>query len=197
MPSFFNKKLGLDTSLTLWMVLTCMVVFTFVVPIAGWLSDKGMPRVKASLGVFVIAGGVAIPMFLAFQTKSLVACWLLQCFSLMMTAFTMGLLPCICASIYPAGVRISGFNLGYNLGMTIFGGCTPLIITAIQSSGANMIFYGPGIWLLCMAVTSIICSVALLKWYPETNITTVELENNAAPSSSSVQKKKGTEEAAV
>jgi hypothetical protein len=28
----------------------------------------------------------------------------------------MGILPAICSSIYPAGVRISGFNLGYNLG---------------------------------------------------------------------------------
>ena len=197
MPSFFSKKVGLDTSLTLWMVLTCMVVFTFVVPIAGYMADKGMPRVKASLGIFVLAGGSAIPMFLAFQTHSLVACWLLQCFSLMMTAYTMGLLPCICASIYPAGVRISGFNLGYNLGMTIFGGCTPLIITAIQASGTNMIYLGPGIWLLAMAVTSIICSVCLLKWYPETNITTVELETNSAPSANSAALKKGGDGTAV
>jgi hypothetical protein len=61
-------------------------------------------------------------MFLAFATKSLAACWLLQAFILSAVGYTMGILPAICSSIYPAGVRISGFNFAYNFGMMSFGG---------------------------------------------------------------------------
>jgi MFS family permease len=101
-------------------VLTAMVLFTFVVPIAGILADRGQPRVTATIVICVIAGATSVPMFLAFQTKKLVACWILQAVLLALTAYTMGLLPVICSSIYPAGVRISGFNLGYNLGRSRF-----------------------------------------------------------------------------
>jgi hypothetical protein len=61
-------------------------------------------------------------MFMAFATKSLAACWTLQLATLAMAAYTMGILPAICSNIYPAGVRISGFNFAYNMGMMAFGG---------------------------------------------------------------------------
>jgi MFS family permease len=116
LPSFFVAHAGISTMTSLWMVLTSMVLFTFIVPVAGYLSDKGQPRVTATIAICAIAGATSVPMFLAFQTGNLAACWLLQAFSLAMTAYTMGILPQICSLIYPAGVRISGFNLGYNLG---------------------------------------------------------------------------------
>lgn len=120
LPSFFVTHVGLSTMLTLWMVLVSMVIFTFVVPIAGILSDRGSLRpVSATIGICVVAAATSVPMFLAFQTKHLAACWILQIVSLCMTAYTMGILPVICSNIYPAGVRISGFNLGYNLGKLI------------------------------------------------------------------------------
>eukprot|EP00879_Flechtneria_rotunda_P018557 GHRR01019471.1.p1 GENE.GHRR01019471.1~~GHRR01019471.1.p1 ORF type:complete len:249 (+),score=54.38 GHRR01019471.1:262-1008(+) len=168
LPSFFAQYAGLSMMLTLWMVLTCMVLFTIVVPVAGYLSDRGQPRVTATICICVVAGAASVPMFLAFRTQNLAACWLLQAASLAMTGYTMGILPAICSSIYPAGVRISGFNLGYNLGMTVFGGLTPLIMTAIQTSTGS-IFVGPGLWMTGMAVISVACSVLLIKKYPLTN----------------------------
>lgn len=168
LPSFFVQHVGITQMLSLWMVLTSMVLFTFVVPIAGFLSDKGQRRVNATIVCCVIAAAMSVPMFLAFRTRNLVACWLLQAFSLALTAYTMGILPAICSSIYPAGVRISGFNLGYNLGMTVFGGLTPLAMTAIQT-GTHSIFIGPGLWMTGMAVISIVSSLLLIKCYPLTN----------------------------
>lgn len=168
LPSFFVAHAGISTMTSLWMVLTSMVLFTFVVPVAGYLSDKGQPRVTATIAICAIAAVMTVPMFLAFQTRNLAACWLLQAFSLAMTAYTMGILPQICSLIYPAGVRISGFNLGYNLGMTIFGGLTPLAMTAIQT-GTKSIFIGPALWMVGMALISIVSSLLLIKCYPLTN----------------------------
>jgi hypothetical protein len=64
----------------------------------------------------------SIPFFLAFATKSLAWCWALQLVTLALAAYTMALLPAICSNLYPAGVRISGFNFAYNVGMMVFGG---------------------------------------------------------------------------
>eukprot|EP00775_Hariotina_reticulata_P003883 gene3883-4138_t len=122
LPSFFTKHVGIPQSLTLWMVLSCMIIFTFFVPLAGWLSDKGQGRITATIVVSLVAGATSVPMFLAFATKKLVACWLLQAATLSAVGYTMGILPAICSSIYPAGVRISGFNFAYNFGIMSFGG---------------------------------------------------------------------------
>jgi hypothetical protein len=94
------------------MYLLTQVIFTFIVPIAGLMSDKGLRRVNTTIVICIVAAATHVPMFLAFRTKSLAACWLLQIVLLSMVAWTMGILPAICSSIYPAGVRISGFNLG-------------------------------------------------------------------------------------
>lgn len=88
LPSFFVTHAGLPTMLTLWMVLSAMVIFTFIVPIAGYLSDKGLRRVNTTIYICIVAALTSIPMFLAFRTKHLAACWLLQIFTLSLTAYT-------------------------------------------------------------------------------------------------------------
>jgi len=165
MPSFFATHVGIPQQTTLWMVLSCMILYTFIVPIAGYLSDKGMPRVWACIACYVLSGATSVPMFMAFQTKSLALCWVLQAFALSMAAFTMGLLPTVCSLLYPAGVRISGFNFGYNVGMTLFGGTTPLAITAIQAKTGS-IFGAPAYWMVAVAGFSIIMSLFLLRVHP-------------------------------
>lgn len=92
------------------------VLFTVVVPISGALSDRGLPRVTTNIVIACISGAAYVPTFLAFQTRSVVACWLLQAMHLSLVAWAMGVLPVIVSRIYPAGVRISGFNLGHNFG---------------------------------------------------------------------------------
>jgi hypothetical protein len=68
------------------------------------------------------AAATSIPIFLGFATKSLALCWVLQAATLALAAYTMALLPAICSNLYPAGVRISGFNFACNVGMMVFGG---------------------------------------------------------------------------
>jgi len=35
LPSFLVAKTGIDARVTLWMVLSCMILFTLMVPVAG------------------------------------------------------------------------------------------------------------------------------------------------------------------
>lgn len=115
LPSFFNQHVGIPTRLTLWMVLSCMILFTMMVPVAGILSDKGLPRLTVTIAICVASAATAIPMFMGFATKSVAICWLIQAILLAMSGYAMGMLPAVVSAIYPAGVRISGCNLGVNL----------------------------------------------------------------------------------
>lgn len=76
----------------------------------------------AVLFLSFVAGATSIPVFLGWATKSIGLAWFLQVAGLVMVAWTMGVLPGICSNVYPAGVRISGFNFAYNTGIMIFGG---------------------------------------------------------------------------
>jgi hypothetical protein len=116
LPSFFVAQVGISTRLSLWMLLSCMVLFTLVVPVAGALSDRGLPRVTTNIVICCICGVLYVPSFLAFETGSVLACWLLQGAHLALTAWAMGVLPVIVSRIYTPGVRISGFSLGHNAG---------------------------------------------------------------------------------
>lgn len=169
LPSFFVAQAGVSTRLSLWMLLSCMVLFTLVVPIAGAVSDRGVPRVTTNIVVAAVSAAAYVPTFLAFRTGSVAACWLLQAAHLALVAWAMGVLPVIVSKIYPAAIRISSFNLGHNIGST-FGGLTPLIITAIQTS-SGAVFLGPGLYMTAMALSSIASSLLLIRYYPDTNRT--------------------------
>lgn len=45
---------------------------------------------------------------------------------------------------------------------------TPLIMTAIQTNSKS-IYIGPGIWMSCMGVVTMVSCLLLLKWFPATN----------------------------
>jgi hypothetical protein len=62
------------------------------------------------------AAATSIPMFIALSTKSLAACWLVQAATLTLAGCAAGMLPAICCSLYPAGVRVTGVCLGFHLG---------------------------------------------------------------------------------
>eukprot|EP00878_Enallax_costatus_P023718 GHUV01025255.1.p1 GENE.GHUV01025255.1~~GHUV01025255.1.p1 ORF type:complete len:283 (+),score=58.22 GHUV01025255.1:36-884(+) len=116
LPSFFVKHAGIPPQTTIWMVLTGIIAYTITVPIGGIMSDRGVGPVTGTAVAALISGATSVPFFLAFQTKSLVACWLLQTVILIFAGYAVSVTPKICTAIYPAGVRISGLNFAYNIG---------------------------------------------------------------------------------
>jgi hypothetical protein len=115
LPSFLVANTGIDARLTLWMVLSCMILFTMMVPVAGIMSDKGLPRLTSTICISLLSAAVAVPMFLGWQKANLALSWSLQAILLAMSGYVMGMLPAVVSAIYPAGVRISGCNLGVNI----------------------------------------------------------------------------------
>ncbi|KAF8068166.1 shiA [Scenedesmus sp. PABB004] len=167
LPSYLVKHGGIPTRLTLWMVLSCMLLFTGMVPLAGLASDRGLPRLTTTIALALASAGAAVPMFMGFASGSLALAWVLQAALLAMSGFAMGMLPAVVAAIYPAGVRISGCNLGVNLSST-FGGVCPLIITAVQAATGSVV-HGPGIVLAATGLITAVASAVLMRHCPAAN----------------------------
>lgn len=86
------------------------------------------PNVVHWLTAYILAAAAAIssiPMFIALNSRSLAACWLTQAATLALAGAAAGMLPAMCCSLYPAGVRISGVCLGFHAGAIVRAVCMP------------------------------------------------------------------------
>jgi MHS family proline/betaine transporter-like MFS transporter len=69
-------------------------------------------------------------------------------------------LPAIMSSMFPARIRSTGLSLGYNIGVTVFGGFAPFILTwLIDSTGSLLV---PGYYLVAIAVIATV-SLAIAR----------------------------------
>ena len=136
-----------------------LAVFTFSLPLFGYLSDRYGRRpllLFYSLGTAL----VSVPL-LAFVQPTFA--------SLLIVAVSGGVfcsaygasLAAVMAEQFPPEVRNAGISLPYGISVALFGGTFPVIATALQASGKFHIFLG--IMFICALLTT------LLFWkMPET-----------------------------
>jgi MHS family proline/betaine transporter-like MFS transporter len=73
-----------------------------------------------------------------------------------------GVFPSVLPALFPTGIRYGGLAIGYNLAVSIFGGTTPLVLTALESAtGSNLV--AP----MYMMIAAVIGGIAVLL-IPET-----------------------------
>lgn len=109
-----------------------MAVLLVLVPVFGALSDKVGRKPLLLFG----AGGVAIfgyPLIWLMHHPSFEMILLGQLgFSVLIGAY-FGAGPATLTEMFPRRVRVSALSIGYNVGLAIFGGTTPLIATWLIS----------------------------------------------------------------
>lgn len=68
-----------------------------------------------------------------------------------------GVFPSVLPALFPTGIRYGGLAIGYNLAVSIFGGTTPLVLTALQdATGSDLV--AP----MYMMVAAVVGGVAVL-----------------------------------
>lgn len=131
LPSFLTSRLEQhEIYLVLFMSLT---LITVAIPVAGLISDR-IGRQRLIYISCILSAALAVPGFVLLSMPDV---WS-SLGGLLLIGLPISLL-CggINASIielFPARVRFSGFAIPYNIGVAIFGGGTPLVVTAIVSS---------------------------------------------------------------
>ncbi|MGP4015108.1 MFS transporter [Saccharopolyspora sp. 5N708] len=161
MPTYAIKQLGLPASTSFTATLVTGVVLTAVTPLAGHLSDKiGRVPLMSVFAVLILlliypifALLVAFPGFGVMVAMMLLIGLLKACY--------FGALPALMAELFPIETRATGMSVGYNLGVSIFGGFTPFISTwLIGFSGTSL---APSYYLMFAAAASLVSLLVIRR----------------------------------
>ncbi len=129
MPTFAHRQLGLPLDQVFMVQMAAVALMTLVIPIAGALSDLFGRRAVMLAGTFAFFVMV-YPLFAwvaaAPSLERLLVMQLLLCTAIG-TLYGPG--PTAGAEQFPTGVRSTGLALSNNLGVMLFGGFAPFIVT--------------------------------------------------------------------
>lgn len=122
-------------------------------PLVGKLADRvGCAKVMtfAALAATVLAW----PLFkLLVDNPSVAALTVVQLVLGILLAFYFGPLPALLAQMFPVNVRSTGMSVSYNIGVTVFGGFAPLILTWLIAATGSLL--APSYYYIVVAIVSL------------------------------------------
>jgi MHS family proline/betaine transporter-like MFS transporter len=161
LPSYLSADVGLRQTTALMVVVAALAVLMVLVTFVGRLSDRVGRRPVLMAGCVLLAVG-GVPAFLLIRTGALglvfAGCLLV---GLMLLCFE-GAGPATLPALFPTEIRAGALSVAFNLGVSLFGGTTPLVVQALIHATGNLLV--PGVYL---AVAGVIGAVAVL-FTPET-----------------------------
>ncbi|WP_338829831.1 MFS transporter [Bradyrhizobium sp. 27S5] len=133
MPTYATKQFQMEPATAfVGTVVTGLVIF-LLSPVIGALSDFIGRTATMTIGT-VAALVLAYPAFAVVkQSPTLGTLVTVQGLLGLVIALYFAPLPALMAEIFPARMRTSGLALSYNLGVAIFGGSTPFVLTGLSS----------------------------------------------------------------
>jgi len=161
LPTFSIEQLKLPASSSFFSLIVSAIVLIAVTPLVGHLSDKyGQLRIMIPAAAVVLV--LIFPMFawmVGMPTLPVLLIVVALLAGLKGTYF--GPMAAALAMIFPTGTRATGQAVGYNIGVAIFGGFTPLIATwLIETTGLAV---APSFWVILAAVVSLVALVTMWK----------------------------------
>ncbi|MPW21346.1 MFS transporter [Paraburkholderia sp. CNPSo 3157] len=157
MPTYAVKQLHLPASTGFAATVVTGAILMIFTPLMGHLADRyGRSRMMVISAVVTLV--TIYPCF----------AWLLSSpsFSVLMAimvlagalkAIYFGPLAAVLSSLFPTSVRSTGLGFSYNIGVMVFGGFTPWLVTAMIGATHNPL--SPAFYLMACAVLSLACVV--------------------------------------
>jgi MHS family proline/betaine transporter-like MFS transporter len=149
MPSYLTSELKYDETHGLLVVLGVMALMMIVQPFAGALTDRigRRPVIAAGCAGFLF---LSIPALLLIRQGSLLAVALgMGALGLLLVCFTAAM-PAALPALFPTRVRYGSLSIGFNVSVSLFGGTTPLVVTALIGATGNMMM--PAYYMMAAAV---------------------------------------------
>ncbi|MFG2935765.1 glycine betaine/L-proline transporter ProP [Streptomyces sp. NPDC048282] len=149
MPSYLTSELKYDETHGLLVVLGVMALMMVVQPFAGALTDRvgRRPVIAAGCAGFLF---LSVPALLLIRDGSLLAVALgMGALGLLLVCFTAAM-PAALPALFPTRVRYGSLSIGFNISVSLFGGTTPLVVTALIGATGNMMM--PAYYMMAAAV---------------------------------------------
>ncbi|MEV0849503.1 glycine betaine/L-proline transporter ProP [Streptomyces sp. NPDC049954] len=158
MPTYLSDELGYATNHGLLILLLVMVVQMCLINQVGRLSDRfgRKPLLMTGMLGFLF---LSVPSFLLIRIGNVFAISAgLLLLGLSLVAM-LGTMSAALPAMFPTHVRYGSLSVGYNLSTSIFGGTTPLVITALISVfGTNLM---PAYYATAAAVVGVIAVLCM------------------------------------
>lgn len=154
LPAYAVRSLKLPAHAGFYGGMISGVVTMFGSPWAGRLADRfGCARVMTWAAVIGVV--VVIPLFQALiASPSMELLTIVQIVLGALMAMYFAPLPALMSQLFPVAIRATGLSVGYNLGVTLFGGFAPLIFAWLETmtaSGMGPPYYYVAVGLLSLA----------------------------------------------
>ncbi|MBL3664622.1 glycine betaine/L-proline transporter ProP [Streptomyces sp. M2CJ-2] len=149
MPTYLTGELGYDATHGLLVVLGMMVLMMIVQPFAGALTDRvgRRPVIAAGCAGFLL---LSIPALLLIREGSLLAVAVgMGALGLLLVCFT-ATMPSALPALFPTRVRYGSLSIGFNVSVSVFGGTTPLVVTALIGATGDVMM--PAYYMMVAAV---------------------------------------------
>ncbi|MGW0859443.1 glycine betaine/L-proline transporter ProP [Streptomyces sp. NPDC002690] len=159
MPTYLSDELGYTETHGLLVLLVVMVLLMLVISQVGKLSDRfgRKPLLMTGMLGFLV---LSLPSFLLIRQGSIPAVVIGLLMLGLSLVCMLGTMSAALPALFPTSVRYGSLSVGYNLSASIFGGTTPLVVTALISwSGTNLM---PAYYAMAAALVGVI-SVACMK----------------------------------
>lgn len=159
MPTYLSDEMGYSETHGLLILIATMVVLMLIISQVGKLSDRfgRKPLLMAGMLGFLV---LSVPAFLLVQQGSLVAVSVGMLMLGLSLVCMLGTMSAALPALFPTQVRYGSLSVGYNLSASLFGGTTPLVITALISvTGSELM---PAYYAMGAALVGIV-AVACMK----------------------------------
>jgi MFS transporter, MHS family, proline/betaine transporter len=129
MPTYVVKTLNMPPIVGYQATLAGAIVVTLLTPIAGMVSDR-IGRTTHMIAINLLMLVSITPTFLLLTRNPTPALIIIGVFWLAaLKALYFGPLAALMSELLPAATRATGLGFGYNVGVTVFGGMGPVIMT--------------------------------------------------------------------
>ncbi|MGW0550262.1 glycine betaine/L-proline transporter ProP [Streptomyces altiplanensis] len=149
MPTYLTEQLEYDATHGLLVVLGVMALMMCAQLFMGRLTDRvgRRPVIAAGCAGFLL---LSVPALLLIRQGSLLAIALgMGALGLLLVCFTSSM-PSALPALFPTRVRYGSLSIGFNISVSLFGGTTPLVVTALIGATGNMMM--PAYYMMGAAV---------------------------------------------
>jgi len=124
--TWLEQQIGVPARTALEINSLAMAAHLFVLPAAGWASDRlgRRPVLMFGSGAFALLAYPLMSLMAQGQTGGLVLGWVAHS---LLLAIAGGVMPATMAELAPWRVRCTVLSVAYNVGMALLGGTTPLV----------------------------------------------------------------------